>query len=463
MLVLSRNNTAGRPRMVTIAKAARQVKEDLPSLIAPIVSQALESHPGFHWRQRVLDPLNLILLFITQVMHGNTAINHLRHLSPLRFTDAAYCKARARLPLSLVERVGQCVGRHLKSLSKDVLTWRGHRIWYADGTSFSMPDTPDLQQTFGKPGRQNRCIGFPVCTLLVLCDAAGLIRKTLALPLNSHDASHLHRLHDQLDAGDVLVYDRAGCSFVHLALLLSRQLHGVIRMHQRQIVNFRPGRRCVRQLPGGKPKKGTPTSRWIRKLGDFDQLVQWYKPDTRPRWMPQEQYDALPDAITVRELCYGVRRKGFRTKRVTLVTTLLDAEAYPKDELADQYRDRWRIEVNFRHLKQTMGMDVLKCRTAEGVRKELAIFVLVYNLVRLVMLDASQRQRVPLDRVSFVDALRWLCDARPEREARALIVNPKRPDRLEPRVVKRRPKSYKLMTKPRAELRKELENKELAA
>lgn len=447
--------------MVTIAKAARQVKDDLPSLIAPILSQALEDHPRFHWRKRVLDPLNLILLFITQVMHGNTAINHLRHLSALRFTDAAYCRARAKLPLLLIQRVSQCVGRHLQSICPDVLTWRGHRIWYADGTSFSMPDTPDLQQTFGQPGGQKPGLGFPVCTLLVLCNAAGLIRKTLALPLNSHDASHLHRLHDQLGVGDVLIYDRAGCSFVHLALLLSRRLHGIIRMHQRQIVNFRPSRKCVRQLR--KPKKGTPTSRWIRKLGSFDQIVQWHKPADRPAWMSEEQYDALPDSIMVRELCYAVRRKGFRTKQVVLVTTLLDAEAYPKDELADQYHDRWQIELNFRHLKQTMGMDVLKCKTAQGVGKELAIFVLVYNLVRLVMLDASQRQRKPLDRISFIDALRWLCDGCPEHEAKPLIVNPKRPDRLEPRVVKRRPKNYKLMTKPRAEMQKELDNKGLAA
>lgn len=208
--------------MVTIAKAARQVKDDLPALISPIVDQALESHTAFIWRQRVFNPLSLIMLFITQIMHGNTAINHLRHLSPLRFTDAAYCKARARLPLTLIEMVSRNVGTRMQHLTNDELTWRGHRVWYADGTSFSMPDTPDLQRTFGQPGRQETGIGFPVCTLLVLCNAAGMIRKTLALPVKSHDAAHIDQLHDQLNPDDVLVYDRAGCSFAHLALLLSR-------------------------------------------------------------------------------------------------------------------------------------------------------------------------------------------------------------------------------------------------
>jgi hypothetical protein len=139
-----------------------------------------------------------------------------------------------------------------------------------------------------------------------------------------------------------------------------------------------------------------------------------------------------------------------------VVTTLLDPVAYPKEAIADLYLNRWQIEVNFRHLKTTMGMEVLHCKSVEGVLKELYIFALAYNLVWLVMLEAARRQKVPLERISFIDALRWLRDAKADTKLTPLVVNPYRPDRLEPRVLKRRMKKYTLMTKPRAALRKSL-------
>ena len=161
----------------------------------------------------------------------------------------------------------------------------------------------------------------------------------------------------------------------------------------------------------------------------------------------------------MRELRYTIHEKGFRTKQITLVTTLLDAEIYTLPGLADLFRQRWQIETNFGHLKTTMKMDVLKCKTVEGVLKELHVFALIYNLVRQVMLEAASRQGVDVQRISFIDALRWLQTAQPGDELPKLVVNPYRPNRLEPRVRKRRPKQYPLMTKPRRQLKKELENK----
>ena len=276
------------------------------------------------------------------------------------------------------------------------------------------------------------------------------------------DPVQITTLHDQLQPGDVLVYDRAGCSYVHLSLISQRNLHAILRMHQKQIVSFRPGRKHARQFPT-KQRKGKPTSQWLQRLGKRDQLVRWFKPQDKPKRMSQQEYDALPESIVVRELRYQVRRRGYRTRTATLVTTLLDPQQYPARELAEQYYSRWEIETNFRHLKTTMGMDVLKCKTVAGVLKELAVFVLVYNLVRLVMLRASERQKAPLDRISFIDALRWLCDARDTGELLDLIVNPKRPGRVEPRVIKRRSKEYDLMKRPRQELRQALLNERLAA
>jgi hypothetical protein len=157
-----------------------------------------------------------------------------------------------------------------------------------------------------------------------------------------------------------------------------------------------------------------------------------------------------------RELRYHIAIKGFRSEEITLVTTLIDAELYPAEELASLYQRRWTIETSFRHLKTTMRMEVLKCETVNGVLKELAVFVLIYNLVRLVMLEASWRQEVEVDRISFIDALRWLMRALPGDPLCHLVVNPHRPGRYEPRVKKRRPKNYRLMNRPRRELKKAL-------
>ena len=172
--------------------------------------------------------------------------------------------------------------------------------------------------------------------------------------------------------------------------------------------------------------------------------------------MTAEQWEQLPASIVVRELRYRIHVLGVRTREVTLVTTLLDPDRYPAKELAHVYSLRWGLEVNLRHLKQTMKMDVLHCTTKVGVLKELAVFIIVYNLVRRVMAAAAQRQQVAPERISFIDAWRWLQQAEPTSALPDLIVNPERPGRYEPRVRKRRPKQYPVMKKPRAELRKAL-------
>ena len=165
----------------------------------------------------------------------------------------------------------------------------------------------------------------------------------------------------------------------------------------------------------------------------------------------------------MRELRYRIEAPGFRTREVTLVTTLLEATAYPAEALAKLYATRWRVEENLKSLKVTMKMDVLKCTTVEGVHKELMMYAVAYNLVRLTMCEAGDRQGVAADRVSFIDALRWLRGADESEEMPELVVNPARPGRYEPRVRKRRPKQYPVMKRPRAELRKELREKDLAA
>jgi len=449
--------------MVSITHALRQVKDDLAKVLSREVIESVCTDLGHCWRFRQLDPVTTIYLFLMQILHGNVSCAHLPHLSNERFTASAYCQARMRLPLDVIKALTQRVGSLMKGLAGETLKWRGHRIFHVDGTGFSMPDTLALQKRFGQPGGQIEGCGFPVAHLAVLCHAAsGMIADVVASPLRTHDMASAGKLHPKMSPGDVLVADRGLCSYAHLALILLGKLHAVFRVHQRQIVDFRAGRLACRQAPKGR-RKGRPTSFFVRKLGRYDQLVQWTKPKTLPAWTSAEQFASLPETILLRELRYDVQRRGFRTRTVTLVTTLIDADAYPLKELADLYHQRWQIEVNFRHLKQTMGMDVLRCKTVDGVLKELWMFVLAYNLVRMVIIKAAHRQKVPINRISFIDAMRWLCYARPGQPVRELVTNPYRPYRIEPRVIKRRPKQYRVMQQLRQDYRKTQKKQKVAA
>lgn len=412
------------------------------------------------WIQSTLTPIVTVQIFFLQILHGNTALEHLPQLAKLSFTAAAYCKARMRLKLQALYLL---LERSVAQLHQDVLDgsrWLGHRVFFVDGSSFSMPDTPELQEHFGQPGAQREGCGFPTAHWLAMMHAgSGMITKMLASPLRTHDMSKTVQLHPELQAGDVLAGDRAFCSFAHLVLLWQRGVHAVLRIHQRTIVDFTPGRPHV-EPRGGKSdrKKGLPRSRWLRSLGVTDQVVEWLKPanSNRPLWMSREQFAELPDSIVVRELRFAIQENGFRPKQITLVTTLLDAEVYSLETLAKLFRRRWEIETNFAHLKTTMKMDVLKCKTVDGVLKELQVFALVYNLVRQVMLLAAERQQVEVCRISFISALRWLQTSAPGEALTDLVINPHRPNRLEPRVRKRRPKEYPLMQKPRCQLQEEL-------
>jgi hypothetical protein len=440
-------------RIDTILKGLRQ---DVAHRLEPESIRSACRQAGHTWRHCVLNPVAIIHWFVIQVLHGNTSLEHVARLGGGLFTGAAYCLARAFLPLAVFQIV---LHNLVKALIPDTQAeglWRGHRTFLVDGSGFSMPDTPELQKQFGQPGAQKPGCGFPVAKILALFHAGtGVLLKVMVTPLRSHEMASVRGIHPALEPDDVLVGDRGFCSFAHLAILVQGGIHAVFRMHQRQIVDFTPNR--PHALPGAKKAaKGLPRSRWLRGLGVLDQVVEWFKPEDRPEWMTAQEYEALPETLTVRELRYQVGRPGFRTRTVTLVTTLLDAEVYPLEALAKLYGARWRVELNLRHLKTTMKMDVLKCKTVEGVLKELTVYAIVYNLVRVVMVEAARRQGVEVERVSFVDALRWLAQAKPGEELPELVVNPERPGRYEPRVRKRRPKQYPLMTQPRSVLRKGL-------
>jgi Transposase DDE domain len=333
---------------MTIAETVQLLKDRAPSSVPATLIQRLCRAVGHRWRERDLGPVVTTHLFLQQILHGNAAAGELRRLSGVPFTDAGYCQARQRLPRRLLERLQQAVtGRLWAGTARDpAARWHGHRVFLLDGSSFSMPDTPALQAYFGQPAEQAEGCGFPVAHLMVLCDAAaGYLLRTEALPLRSGDMAHAAALHAALKPGDVLVGDRAFASFAHLALCTQRGLRGLFRAHQKQIISFRPHRRHRPPKDRGPYPKGMPSSRWLQRLGYHDQLVEYVKPTKRPEWMTAEDYARLPETVMVREVRVRVGRAGQRTRVITLVTTLLDAEKYPAKELARLYGVRWGVEI----------------------------------------------------------------------------------------------------------------------
>src|SRR5580700_3955275 len=445
--------------MSTLTESLRQVKSHLAAVLPDRLIHSSCRNVGHVWRNRQLGPTVTTYLLLQQVLHGNPAVGELRRLSQLDFSDSAYCQARQRLPIAVLRDLQRAVaGRSRAELDEDRSSrWKGHRVFLIDGSSFSMPDNAELRETFGQPCHQSEGCGFPVAHLLVQFDMhAGYLLQTAVAPLRTSDMTQVGRLHRDLRPGDVLVGDRAWCSYVHLTLCREHRVHGLFRAHPKQIIDFRPHRRHAAPTARTEATKQLPTSRWLKRLGKHDQLVEYHKPPKRPMWMSKADYAALPNTVVVRELRYKIRIPGRRTRQVTLVTTLLDPKRYPAKALAKLYGLRWQAETDLKHLKTTLGLDVLRSQTVPGVIKELLAFVIIYNLVRRLMYQAAQRQRVQPSRISFIDAWRWLRHARPHDPLPILKVNPERPGRVEPRVRKRRPKPFPLMTRPRAQLRQEI-------
>lgn len=436
--------------MVSISGTLQRIKADLQRYLPEeaIVQACRQVH--HRWRRRQLDPVTTIHLFILQVLCFNTAMTHLRHLSKLPITAAAYCKARMRLPLRLLQRLLRQSAEQMRQGQGPEGRWCGLRAYLADGSSSIVPDTPALDRAFGHPTGQKKGCGFPVPKILGLFDAySGLIVQVLCFPLFTHEMSQVWKLHPLLGAGDLLVGDRGFCSFVHLTLLHLRGVAACFRVHQRQIVSFRRGRKAWH-----KGQKGKPRSTFLERLGRGDQLVLWHKPRQQPNWCGLAQYLLLPRTLKVREVRYRLEGRGQRTRVVTIATTLLDPRLYPRERLAELYGIRWQVETHFAELKTTLRMRRLRSQTVAGIHKELAVYALVYNLVHLVMVEAARRQRVQPERISFLDTVRWLLSAQPGEELPTLLVNPKRPNRHEPRVIKDLQDTYRKMSKSRAYLRR---------
>ena len=433
--------------MAIINSALQKIKSDV---LAPLggasrVNQVF-ADTGHAWRDRVLDPATTTSMFIQQVLNANTAISHLQHITGVAVSDSSYCAARAKLPVEGVAKIVTELCDGYNQIGQDSGRWRGHRVVIADGTGTIAPDVPAMQAMWPQNEAQKPGCGFPAIKLLAIMHAhTGMIQHASIMPLRVQEFSQLTAVSGILREGDILLADRGFCSYSILADLAKRSVFPVIRMHQKVRVDFTPGRAHQAVLPKGR-RTGKPISRFVKSLGKDDQIVEWQKPKTRPTWMSQEDFAKQPLTMLVREMRFKIEEPGMRTTEITLVTALLDPVRYPKRKIAKLFRKRWEIELNFRHLKITLKMDHLKCKTTDGITKEIMIYILVYNMVRAVMLlaQANQNEDDP-NRISFKDAWRWLCAklaSRPAEELPRLKVNQIRPGRMYPRQIKKRPKAY---------------------
>ncbi|HUW34514.1 MAG TPA: IS4 family transposase [Planctomycetota bacterium] len=355
---------------------------------------------------------------------------------------SAYCSARQRLRLGLLLRLVDAVAAWLQKAARSRF-WHERRVLLLDGTTASMPDTPDNQAFFGQPSGQKPGCGFPVARLCALfCLASGALVEAMIGPLVQSELSLWRAMLHLLRKGDIVVADRYFSSFADLAMLAMRGVDAVVRLNQ---------------------------NRLFRRFGKRDYIAVWRRPKVRPPWMSDEAFQALPDVLRVRIIRYRVTKSGRRTGRIVLATTLLDSTLYPAEELAALYGRRWEIEVDFDHLKTTLGMDVLSAESPEVVIKEVWAHFLAYNLLRALMWEAGERCGVDPLRLSLKGVVQQMLAHRlhvgvfKPRTVVMLIVAviqsnkiPDRPDRCEPRAKKRRPKEYDLMNEPRDVLRSRL-------
>src|SRR5688500_7944562 len=340
---------------VSLDAALRQVKEGIGvQLLDARAVNASCARYEYNWRGGgPLDPAATLALMLRQVAEGNVSGQQVVRLAGGAFTESAWCQARQRLPLAVMRDVAAGAAARVREAAgaREAWQWRGRRVRLIDASNFSMPDTPELRAHFGDvPGQQPGC-GFPIAhCLLVFGMDGGELAYHDAAPKKTGDLANTPAAHEQaVAAGDVVLGDDSFASYAHLAMLRGAGADGVFPAHHARTVDFTPHRPGGPDAPAGAP----PSSTWLASLGTDDQLVEYHKPAQRPRWMTPEQFDALPGSLTVREVRRTVRRNGFRPIVVTVVTTLLDARAYPADEVVALRMRRWDVEIDIRHLKTT--------------------------------------------------------------------------------------------------------------
>ena len=418
------------------------------------------------WVDCIYTPVVTLCVFLGQVLSADhscrAAVARLiayrvarkeRACSP---ETSAYCQARKRLPEECFSQIARQTGRQLDTNAESGWLWRNRRVYIFDGATVSMPDTRENQQAYPQPPQQKPGLGFPLMRIAVLfslacgavldvgiCRYAGKGQSELAL---------LRQMWSIFQPGGIMLADRLMCAWTELVMLKQRDVDSVCRFTSHRKADFRRGKR----------------------LGKDDHIVTWHKP-TKPRSIDRETYDTLPESLTIRECRVQITQPGFRVRVVVIATTLLDHVAYPPSELAALYRARWNAELDLRSLKQTMQMDVLRCKTPELVRKELWMHILAYNLIRTILAQAAHRHHLEPRSLSFKGAIQTWEAFQPvialqgeQSPAHRLNLYHElldaiathrvadRPDRYEPRLRKRHAKNFAYLRKPRAQIKRDM-------
>ena len=448
----------------TISQQARTIREELSEefgfrdhLPIELIQDALDEL-NIEWRDCVYTPTVTLWTFLTQVLSADhscqNAVNKLLVFlltsgeKPCSPNTGPYCKARDRLSEEFVARLAREVGGRLHENTPAGELVGGRPIKLIDGSTVSMPDTPENQELYPQPKTQKKGLGFPIARLVAIISFySGAILDLAIGPYKGKGTGEnalLRNVWNQLSPGDVAAADRCYASYCNIAMLKQNNVDLVSRLHQKRHHNFRTGKR----------------------LGKQDHIVTWTKPEACPDWLDKETFEQLPDQLKVREIKIRVEVDGFRVREYILVTTLLDA---PKEELAAIFRIRWHVELDIRSIKSVMQMDVLRCKTPPMIRKEIWVHLLGYNLIRCVMADAAQKHDLSPRDISFKAALQTvnafldvlhLIDPKDVPAFYQIMLDAiarhrvgKRPNRCEPRAVKRRPKPHPLLRKPREQAR----------
>ncbi len=414
-------------------------------LTSPEILHQVESVLPEH-RERLFPPTETLSMFLAQAMSADgscqsvvndAAIKRLLGGLPICSTHTgAYCQARKRLPLKMISTLTRYTGQMMAKHTPATWHWRGRPARLVDGTTVTLPDTMENQACYPQPCSQQPGLGFPLCRVVsLICLASGAVLNTAMGPCQgkgSDEQSLLRSMLDTLQAGDILLGDAFYATYFLLSELPEKGVDGVFEQYgsRQRSTDFRRGQR----------------------LGRRDHLIELRKPKKKPDWITQQAYDQAPDTLMVRELYTGGK---------TLVTTLLSPKKTSKSALKAFYRDRWQVELDLRNIKTTLGMEMLSCRTAAMAEKEIWVYLLAYNLIRLLMAQAALLTDIIPRQLSFKHTLQlWIAwrhrdignDEGNLMSLFMLIAQQQvgnRPGRIEPRAVKRRPKPFPLLTKPR--------------
>lgn len=449
----SNRSMLSRQRRVRHHAASSDAFRFFDLLTSPDLFDALEASLPDH-RERLFPPTETLSMFMAQALKpdrscqgivDDVAVKRLLHGLPLCSTKTGgYCKARQRLPLDMVSGMVTTTGHLIAKKVPDRWRWLGRRVRLVDGTTVTLPDTPANQATYPQQSGQKPGLGFPICRIVgITCLSSGALLNAAMGNFKgkgSGEQALLRTLLDTLETGDLLLGDAFYATYFLLAELRLRGVDAVFEQHgaRQRSTDFRRG----------------------KKLGSRDHLITLTKPKIRPEWMTAEQYESAPDTVTVRELEAGGK---------VLVTTLLCPKTIPKITLKTLYKRRWQVELDIRNIKTTLGMETLSCKTPQMGEKEMWVYLLAYNLIRLIMLQSALLTDVLPRSLSFKHTLQlWLAggDALSHSDGNetateflALVAERtvgNRPGRIEPRAIKRRPKPYPLLMQTRAAAREKV-------